>query len=242
MTWLSHSEAAAALKVSSRTLTARISKNVYQVRREGRKCFVDVPNADSASVADVASVSGKLAAVVASNALDGHHNAEAISAMVRQHSDHLADMRDSIDATETRLRGSQRANIAATAAMVMMVSVCVWLGTEWRSSMLTSGVVSENLMFALDAQWLESERLEAVVQQREGALRAASLDLAEAGQARSRLEGKVEALEHQRDGLLEQLKARTFVKWVTNTLDAWQKHDDGGRGKHSRHGTVLSAK
>jgi len=112
MSWMTQTEAAAALRISERTLNRRVAAGDYETKREGRNVMINVDLDDA--VANVAYVSRQLAEVGAANAITSHDHAKTVAVMAEQ----MAFIRKAASVTY------------ATAAIVAVVAVVsgVWMG------------------------------------------------------------------------------------------------------------------
>ena len=121
MSWMTQTEAAAALGCSNRTIRRRIRAGMLKTRREGRNILVDVDT--DRAVATVTQVGRQLAEVGAAAAIQKKHDADTLSTMQATFADTLAALSASRSILEKQTILTRRSARAAwtTAAILTLV-------------------------------------------------------------------------------------------------------------------------
>ena len=131
MSWMTQTEAAAALGCSNRTIRRRIRAGMLKTRREGRNILVDV-DIDHA-VATVTQVGRQLAEVGAAAAIQKKHDADTVSAMQATFADTLNALSASRDVMERQTLASRRS--ARTGWMTATILVIALFAGGWYYSL-----------------------------------------------------------------------------------------------------------
>jgi len=203
MAWMSMNETCAALGISQRTLSTRIRKGDLRTRKEGRRVFVDVVGIDATTTADVASVGGSLASIVASNAIKNHDNAEAMNAMVLQHSEHIGDLRKAVVATESRATSLRRANWTLAAAVGLMAFLVLAGGYMFEGSEVEHLHQLQIMDSSVQIQEARCQQLERTADIRSKDLQAATVEINRQG----------DVMREQRDEIIR-LESQSVGAWL----------------------------
>ncbi len=128
MSWMTQTEAAAALGCSNRTIRRRIRGGMIKTRREGRNILVDV-DTDQA-VATVTQVGRQLAEVGAAAAIQKRQDADTLTAIQSTFTDALATVsacRESIEHEAARTRRAAWIGWLTALALLVALSGGGWL-------------------------------------------------------------------------------------------------------------------
>lgn len=227
MSWMTQTEAAAALGCSVRTIRRRIRSNCINTRREGRNILVEV-DTDKA-VSSVTHVGRQLAEVGAAAAIQSKHDADTLAAVTDNFRDTLSVLsacRETLETEARRARRTARSGWVVATVLMLALSVGAWLYHRQSTDYLTSNhelqMVMHRKVSNLESRVsLAEAKYEVKVENLRAALAAEREHSAELAADRRSMADAQEALRADRDRAIgERHQVQVELMRVTSELKA----------------------